>query len=63
MLSCCGIEMCSLHLPEAAARICPSALHLAKCRGKSCMEIERKGGEMGTEVGLLEGEELNNGGQ
>lgn len=27
------------------------------------MEVEQKGGEVGTEVGLLEGEELNNGGQ
>lgn len=27
------------------------------------MEIEQKGGEMGTEVGLLDGEEPNEGGQ
>lgn len=45
----------------AAARICPSALHLAKGMGKSCMGIEQKGGETGTEAGLLDGQEWEGG--
>lgn len=40
MLSCSATETCSLHLAGVDARICPSALHLVKYMGKSCMEIE-----------------------
>lgn len=57
MLPCNTTDVLSASL-GAAARICPSALHLAKGMGKSCMEIERKGGETGTEAGLSHGEEL-----